>query len=501
MRIQNFLTLVFCCCNLLLLSASENFVSNNSGNNFSTAMMVGDTTIFDTLALDIGQIKNRCLDTSMLTGAIDTIYNACADNASTTVSFVINEDTKCIKYEGRGCGTDTACVIICDVNGVCETQTLIVTATEPNCIPTKSYIFDTLFIGMSNDVCMDLSELHGSAISISNECPGSSGVSAIFTTFEDNGAFCVNYSTIQEGIDTACIVVTDDRGFMDTTCVIVVTKITKTDMICDTIPLGTDRVYQLVNTELPGNIVDFQNVCPQSADTSVIFGINGVTLEVEAITIGLGTDSACIIMCNEDDVCDTTLLKIVVIEDTTGVDPPIAVNDSLQIVQDSPVDINIIRNDTIPGTKVLAEIITPPANGMASLDTTDCSVMYLPDADFCGIDSFEYRICNEVGCDTAWVIIGIICNPPLELCIFNGFSPDGNTINDTWVIKGIENYPNNKVRVINRWGNEVFEMDGYRGTWDGTWNDMKLPDGTYFYVLDLNGDQSDVRSGYLQIHR
>ncbi|MCB0663744.1 MAG: gliding motility-associated C-terminal domain-containing protein, partial [Saprospiraceae bacterium] len=57
----------------------------------------------------------------------------------------------------------------------------------------------------------------------------------------------------------------------------------------------------------------------------------------------------------------------------------------------------------------------------------------------------------------------------------------------------------NLVRVYNRWGNLVFEQKGYRGTWDGTWNERDLPDGTYYYLIDLGDGQ--LYSGFLQINR
>ena len=294
----------------------------------------------------------------------------------------------------------------------------------------------------------------------------------------------------------------DDRGFSDTTCVIISTQVPKTTTICDTITLGTDTLYCLVNDEIGGNVSAFENVCPESADTSIIFNPNDVTLCVETQAVGLGTDTACIVICNENDICDTTILKIVVIpdpSDTMNMDPPVAVDDTISIDENTPlVVINVIGNDTVPGEKVLLEILTPPLNGTAEVNA-DCTVDYIPNADFCGLDSLEYRICNTVGCDTAWVLIDVQCEVSDSLCIFNGFSPNGDGVNDTWVIKGIENYPDNHVEVYNRWGNIVFEMDGYRGTWDGSWSNVILPIGTYFYVVDI-GDE-EIYRGFLQINR
>jgi gliding motility-associated-like protein len=87
--------------------------------------------------------------------------------------------------------------------------------------------------------------------------------------------------------------------------------------------------------------------------------------------------------------------------------------------------------------------------------------------------------------------------PPLE--IHTGFSPNDDGVNDIFHIENIEYYPGNSLRVFNRWGTMVFTMDDYLNTWNGTWNDTHLPDGTYFYWLD--DGRGKTYSGYVQIHK
>ena len=96
-----------------------------------------------------------------------------------------------------------------------------------------------------------------------------------------------------------------------------------------------------------------------------------------------------------------------------------------------------------------------------------------------------------------------------NLIIPNAFSPDGDGINDTWTIRGglSENYPNNQIRIFNRWGVSVYETKGYQNDWNGSnYNSSRstssnLPVGTYFYLLDLNGDGSNVKKGYVYLTR
>ncbi|WP_299703696.1 gliding motility-associated C-terminal domain-containing protein [uncultured Pontibacter sp.] len=73
-----------------------------------------------------------------------------------------------------------------------------------------------------------------------------------------------------------------------------------------------------------------------------------------------------------------------------------------------------------------------------------------------------------------------------ELDIPNGFTPNGDGINDRWVIRNLpELYPNCRVTVFNRWGSPVFESKGYGKEWDGTHNGKRLPDGTYYAIIEF----------------
>lgn len=82
------------------------------------------------------------------------------------------------------------------------------------------------------------------------------------------------------------------------------------------------------------------------------------------------------------------------------------------------------------------------------------------------------------------------------------FSPNGDGKNDGYEIKGVWQYPNNRFRVFNRWGNEVYNKSNYVNTdWIGQNNNGDpLPDGTYFVVFEVIGD--DIRlSTYVDLRR
>ncbi len=74
-----------------------------------------------------------------------------------------------------------------------------------------------------------------------------------------------------------------------------------------------------------------------------------------------------------------------------------------------------------------------------------------------------------------------------DVIVNDGISPNGDGINDTWVIAGITYYPANLVQVFDKWGDLVFEQMNYKNDWFGMGkNGSLLPDGNYYYVVKLN---------------
>lgn len=98
--------------------------------------------------------------------------------------------------------------------------------------------------------------------------------------------------------------------------------------------------------------------------------------------------------------------------------------------------------------------------------------------------------------DTVLVTAPVI----VALSIPTGFSPNGDGFNDTWEVAGLEMYAQRELKIFNRWGAAVYENGSWANNWDASNNGgAALPDDTYYYVLDLGGDQQFA--GYLVIKR
>ncbi|MDA9003231.1 gliding motility-associated C-terminal domain-containing protein [Flavobacteriaceae bacterium] len=94
-------------------------------------------------------------------------------------------------------------------------------------------------------------------------------------------------------------------------------------------------------------------------------------------------------------------------------------------------------------------------------------------------------------------------NPALRasIDIVSFFSPNSDGINDTWQVKEIDRYPNNQVWIFTRTGYEVFNTLNYRNDWSGTQNGTALPEGSYYYRIDLDGNNTIDFEGWLYLTR
>lgn len=179
----------------------------------------------------------------------------------------------------------------------------------------------------------------------------------------------------------------------------------------------------------------------------------------------------------------------------------------------NPVEINVraltnvsVSNNVIicPGESVQlhagggTEFSWSPSDGLNYTDISN------PVANPAKTTDYTVTVKDQYGCTaTANVTVSVVCD---TLDIPNGFSPNGDGKNDTFVIDGINNYPGNLLFVYNRWGNLIYKKRDYDNTWDGTSNvngvmfGQLLPNGTYYFILDLNIDQKPV-NGFVVIRK
>ena len=538
------------------------------------------TTVVNTTADDI------CISLEELPGDFDMILS-CGEPANGLWAIGINDT--CVTYQPNldYVGQDTACVVVCDDYGVCDTTIVIITVTPFNCdelvakdtmiaylnncdsvasvcvsVPYEEYLNYTVsdngnvYSGATSGCAIDSSmtyplvglpgygfrgpyildawTVNGQQYSMTftdaNELVDSmnnwdatskwvydpatrsircgdfdSSYGSLDIIYPPTGAkirieVTENIVPLGTSFDLGRgwhqIVLTNNFTGCTDTVEILVNCITP-DIYRDTILVNQSDTLCLPTNELEGNIMSVENVCEDSSGEFVIFEIINGEPCVTCLGTEIGTDSACIVICDDLGLCDTTYMFITVIEEAIQVFPD-ANDDSDTTLVNEGTEIEIILNDTINGVLDSIYIVENPQNGTVIING-DSTFTYVPNQDYCDPqepDQFTYAICNETGCDTATVTVLILCD---ELIVYTGLSPNGDGVNDVLYIEGIEAFPNNRLLIFNRWGNEVYRKDSYLNDWDGTWAGKALPDGTYFYILE--DGEGQTYSGYIQILR
>jgi gliding motility-associated-like protein len=124
-----------------------------------------------------------------------------------------------------------------------------------------------------------------------------------------------------------------------------------------------------------------------------------------------------------------------------------------------------------------------------------------PNANPSTTTTYSLRVTTSQGCiatDAMTLTVVPYCIKPM-----NAFSPNGDGINDLWLITNGNCLLKAKAQVFNRYGAKVFEEENYRNTWNGTYNGKPLPDGTYYYVItfQLINNKVEQKTGNVTILR
>lgn len=108
------------------------------------------------------------------------------------------------------------------------------------------------------------------------------------------------------------------------------------------------------------------------------------------------------------------------------------------------------------------------------------------------------EVVSNVGCGSSTddLTVKVYRKPQIP----NSFSPNGDGVNDTWKLENIEDYPESRIEVFNRYGQKLFESRKYTFPWDGRNKGAPLPPGTYYYLIYLH-PQLKVLSGWLLLVR
>lgn len=96
---------------------------------------------------------------------------------------------------------------------------------------------------------------------------------------------------------------------------------------------------------------------------------------------------------------------------------------------------------------------------------------------------YVLHVFSDKGCKTATDSVQVKVYQ--QLFVPNAFTPNGDGINDTWVIETLKAYPGAEVKVFDRYGRNIFDNNGQSTSWDGTFKGEMQTAGAYVYLIDL----------------
>jgi gliding motility-associated-like protein len=150
---------------------------------------------------------------------------------------------------------------------------------------------------------------------------------------------------------------------------------------------------------------------------------------------------------------------------------------------------SVVLNATVAGN--IIDITWSPATGLSN------NKILNPVASPSSTTTYTLTVQTADGCVSSGMITVQVTYP---IIVPNTFSPNGDGRNDTWDIKYLNTYSNCKVQVFNRWGQLLYSSTGYGIPWDGTYKGSAVPNGTYYYVINLEKNTKPL-AGYVMVVR
>ncbi len=215
------------------------------------------------------------------------------------------------------------------------------------------------------------------------------------------------------------------------------------------------------------------------------------TISYLANTGTVGSDSFQYRICNQCNLCSDGIVTLDI-----GNTPP--------VISQPSTTINVVIGQiiTIPFGSLISDlndnidpnsiqiIQGPTSNATATFDNSfNLSLDYSTVA-FVGTDQITIQVCDLLNsCSQITLQIEV----EGEIVAFNGISPNGDSKNDFFLLENIQFLgPNNTVKIFNRWGDKVFEMNDYNNT-TRVFDGKELPSGVYFY--NINYEKVNVQPG------
>ena len=345
---------------------------------------------------------------------------------------------------GVSAGTATISFTVTNISG-CVT---VVTREVPvNALPTVAAIKGT------QEVCVGLTTAFTST---TTSGVWSSGTTSVATVNASSGVV----SGVSAGTATISYRVTNLSG-----CITTVTRDVTVNTFLTVAPItGVQQVCFQATTPFAstttGGVWSSNNITAATIDAGgIITGRQSGTATISyTVTNAVG---GCVTIVTRD----ITVNALPVITATAN---PTLVNKG----QNTQLNVSAVGN--------IASFVWSPSGGTLTTNPASTTVRVTQNT------TYTVTATSTAGC-IATANVAVTTKDDIYLETVNVFTPNGDGINDKFVIKNLDLYPNNKLQVFDRTGKIIYEQNNYANNWDGTVNGKLLTKDTYFYVLIVNG--------------
>lgn len=311
-------------------------------------------------------------------------------------------------------GIDSFSYQACDNESGCDTAWVIVAVAPVNDAPDPQ-----------DDVLLTAEDTPGTANVLANDTDIDSDLDSASLTIilqPVNGTASVLGSGVVQvspdpdfnGTDSLRYRICDVEGACDSaTLRIIVTPVNDGPIVLnDTVSTPEDVALDILVLDNDSDIdgfVDGSSVSILSPPANGSFILNPAGwLQYTPNAHYFGPDSFRYEVCDNGGLCGTAWVFIAVLDVN---DAPAAVDDLLDVLEDSSATADVLVNDSdLDGSLDTASltVLVSPINGVAVTDPTG-GITYTPDPSFFGSDSLRYRICDDDGrCNTAWLFINVL---------------------------------------------------------------------------------------------
>ena len=365
-----------------------------------------DTLDFDVFLFDEALL---CFSQEDLFTEFDTLINLCPEGSF--AGYEVQNDT-CLLLTGNVIGTETACIILCDTIGICDTTVVNINVLDNN----PADIIDTIIVTQTGTICFDTlaTSLPGDFFNMIDLCPEQNGDFIDFQLNEET--FCVNYEGIDLGTDLACIQVCDADNNCDTLNISL--TVVPGEFFYDTLFVQAPGDTLCIDTSLlPGDeVVSMTDACAELNGSHVDFLYLEETQCVVYEPLSAGIDTSCVRL--EDEFGNIVLINMVItIIETT----PQFITDTIFIAESDTLCLD--TTELVAGIDFVEDVCADSSTGTVDFfynPVTDCVEYTGLDI---GKDTACYVLCDSMGvCDTTYfcILVEEFFDPPIA-------NPDADT--------------------------------------------------------------------------